>query len=103
MLFLVTQKGKPGVAFMPEMIDMSLAAQEYLKGLVEKGVIKHIWAFANGSGGCGIADISSHEDLYRMLEASPVSGIVDFEVIPLASIDVVPEMLMKAKEQLAKK
>jgi len=102
MLFLILQRLKPGMVFTPEMFDAFLASQEYLKGLKEKGVIKHSWAFAAGGGGCGIVDVPSHEDLYRMLAASPASGLVNFEAIPLASMDVVPEMMLKAKERLAK-
>ena len=102
MMFLVIQRTKPGLAITPEMFDPFLASFEYLKDLQKKGVIKSLWAFGSGGGGCGIADVPSADQLYQLLTGSPVSGFVDFEVHPLTSIDVAAEMMRKGKEAAAK-
>ena len=102
MMFLVIQRMKLGLAFVPEMIDPFLASFEYLKDLEKKGVVKSLWAFVDGSGGGGIADVPSADQFYQLLAGSPVSGFVDYEVYPLTSIDVVAETMRKAKEAAAK-
>jgi len=102
MMFLVIQRTRPGLAITPEMFDPFLASFEYLKDLQKKGVIKSLWAFGSGSGGCGITDVPSADQLYQILQGSPVSGFVDYEVHPLTSIDVVAEMMRKGKEAAAK-
>jgi muconolactone delta-isomerase len=102
MMFLVIQRMKPGLALTPEMIDPYLASFEYYKDLEKKGIIKSLWAFVDGSGGGGIADVPSADQIYQILAGSPVSGLVDFEVYPLTTIDVVVETMRKAKEAAAK-
>jgi len=102
MMFLVIQRMKPGLAFTPQMFDPFLASFEYLKDLQKKGVIKSLWAFGSGGGGCGITDVPSADQLYQLLQGNPVSGFVDYEVHPLTSIDVVAETMRKGKEAVAK-
>lgn len=103
MMFLVIQRTRPGLAITPEMFDPFLASFEYLKDLQKKGVIKSLWAFGSGSGGCGISDVQSADQLCQILMGSPVSGFVDYEVHPLTSIDVVAEIMRKGKEAAAKR
>lgn len=102
MKFLVIQRMKPGLAITPEMFDAFLASFEQLKDLQEKGIVKSMWAFVDGSGGGGIADVPSADQVYQILAGNPVSGFVDYEVYPLTSIDVVAETMRKAKEAAAK-
>jgi len=102
MMFLVIQRMKPGLAFTPEMFDPFLVSFKNLKDLEKKGIVKSLWAFVDGSGGGGIADVPSADQLYQLLAGSPISGFVDYEVYPLTSIDVAAEILRKAKEAAAK-
>ena len=102
MMFLVIQRMKPGLVFTPEMFDPFLTSFKNLKDLEKKGIVKSVWAFVDGSGGGGIADVPSADQLYKLLAGSPVSGFVDYEVYPLTSIDVVAETMRKTKEAVAK-
>ena len=102
MMFLVIQRMKPGLVFTPEMFDPFLASFENLKDLQKKGIVKSLWAFVDGSGGGGIADVPSADQLFQLLQGSPVSGFVDYEVHPLTTIDVVAETMRKGKEAAAK-
>ena len=101
MLFLVIQKMKPGVVFTPEMLDLNLASFEIFKDLEKKGIIKSMFGFADNTGGCGIVDVQSADQLFQMLATLPNSGLVDHEVYPLVTIDVVAETMQKIKEKMA--
>ncbi|GAA3046685.1 hypothetical protein GCM10017562_05530 [Streptomyces roseofulvus] len=59
----------------------------YVRGLVDKGVIRHNWVRVGASGGLLIYDVDSHEQLNTLLYGNPLSPHLRFEVIPLAGVD----------------
>ncbi|MFC8507227.1 muconolactone Delta-isomerase family protein [Streptomyces sp. NPDC057411] len=58
----------------------------YIRGLVDKGIIRHNWIRVGASGGLLIYEVASHEELNTLLYGNPLSPHLRFEVIPLAEV-----------------
>ena len=56
----------------PQMAKVALAllkaSDEYTEKLVKDGIIKELWAYADGSGGGCIGEGDSHEDAYKAMK-----------------------------------
>jgi len=82
--------------------DLQLPTEKYLKLVVrewekiseyrEKGFIVGGGAPSGQKGGCGIFDVPSNDDLHRLLTRLPMYAYVEWDIVPLSSIDAVLAM-----------
>jgi muconolactone delta-isomerase len=49
--------------------------------------VEAAFSFAEGGGGCGIVNVTSHEELNEMLISSPMGPFSNYEVRALADFD----------------
>lgn len=82
--------------------DLQLPTEKFLKLVVQewekiqeyrnKGYIIGGGAPSGQNGGCGIFDVSSNDDLHRLLTRLPMYAYVEWDIVPLSSIDAVLSM-----------
>jgi muconolactone delta-isomerase len=90
MKFLVTMSRRNGVMIPPEVVaDMLLAQREWLQERLDDGTFDCAYTFAQGGGGCGIMNAASGEELGQIAAGSPLFGISDIDVQPLAGISMI--------------
>jgi muconolactone delta-isomerase len=87
MKHLVTIRRRDGVPIPPEAVAGILAAQrEWLEEKVEEGVLDCAYVFAQGSGGMGIINADSAEELSDTLASAPAFVLAAIEIQPLAPV-----------------
>ena len=87
MKYLVTMRRRDGVPVPPDAIaGMLLAQRDWLQQKVEEDVFDAAYTFAQGGGGVAIVNAASGEELSQILTSSPVFGITNIELQPLADI-----------------
>jgi muconolactone delta-isomerase len=87
MKFLVMQRRRDGVPIPPDVIAGLLRAQsEYLDEQVRNGTVDVAYGLPQGGGGLAIVNADSAESLNEILAASPLFGVTNIEVQPLADI-----------------
>jgi muconolactone delta-isomerase len=87
MKYLVTIRRRDGVPIPPDAIaGMLMAQREWLEARIDAGDLDCAYVFAQGSGGIGIANADSAEELSEMLTSSPAFVLASIEVQPLADI-----------------
>ena len=87
MKYLVTMRRRDGVPVPPDAIGgMLLAQRDWLQQKIEEDVCDAAYVFAQGGGGVAIVNAASGEELSQILTSSPVFGITNIELQPLADI-----------------
>ena len=91
MRFLVVSKGRDPVP--PEMaVPMLQMFQGWLAEHRASGKLEQAWSFAGQTGGGGIANVDSHEELDAMMATWPFGQTSDVDVYALADIDSILEV-----------
>jgi muconolactone delta-isomerase len=74
-----------------EWLKLLKAAREYQAACLEDGTLECGYLFADGSGGFGVVNADSHDQLMDIILAHPQNAFLDWEIIPacdtLASYD----------------
>jgi muconolactone delta-isomerase len=70
----------------PQMMSAVLKQQEHAKKLQAEGKLIHRYHVVGRHGGAWIYDVSSNEELDRLLATSPVFNYTRYEVYPLAEM-----------------
>jgi muconolactone delta-isomerase len=87
----------------PEMAKVALAllkaSDKYTENLVKQGIIKELWAYADGSGGGCVGEGDSHEDAYKALMANPYTPFLEYTITPIIDFKLASD---NAKETLKK-
>jgi hypothetical protein len=87
MRFLVTASQGP-VQPPPEALPGILSAfKGWMHERMNAGKVEAAFSFPEGGGGCGIVNVTSHEELNEMLVSSPMAPFSTFEVRALADFD----------------
>ena len=87
MQFLViTKQGSPTP---PEMVVPMLAEMSaWVAQHRASGKMTAVWAFAGTTGGGGVLEVDSHEELDAIMARFPFAPFSSVEVIPLADLDI---------------
>jgi hypothetical protein len=85
MLFLDINYFKDSIRSLPpaESADLRTKTWSFLEAQKKAGTLKEIYWFADGNGAVSIWDVSSAEDLYLAIQASPSRAYLETETIPL--------------------
>ncbi len=87
MKYLVTLRRRDGVSIPPEAVaGMLLAQRDWLQEKVDDGTFDSAYPFAQGGGGIGIVNAGSGEELNEILTSSPLFGVTQIEVGPVAGL-----------------
>lgn len=71
----------------PQMMKAVLKQQEHAKKLQEQGKLVHRYHVVGRHGGAWIYEVSSNEELDRLLASSPAFNFAHYEVYPLAEME----------------
>ena len=72
----------------PEALPVLLSAfKDWMHERMNAGKVEAAFSFAEGRGGCGIVNVTSHEELNEMLVSSPMAPFNNFEIRALADFD----------------
>jgi muconolactone delta-isomerase len=97
-LVMVTPRQVP---MPPNVIAELLSAQkDWLNERVDDGTFEAVYGFVGG-GGCGIANVESHEQMHELLVSSPAFPIGDYEVKPIGDVNQIIEAGVAALRQAA--
>ncbi|NND74493.1 MAG: hypothetical protein HKN44_05755 [Ilumatobacter sp.] len=86
MRFLIvtnSREAMPAEMALPAMHGM----QAWLAEHRASGKLEHVWSFAGKTGGGGIANVETHEELDAMMAGFPFGQTSDIDVYALADID----------------
>jgi len=101
MKFLVMAK-RNQMPMQPEMgIAVFQAAKEWEKAQLASGKMDLRYNYADGSGGFGIVNGDSHEEVYDTLLEAPYFAFMDWEVIPLVDWDHSLDKLIELMQKMA--
>ncbi len=82
-------------------VQLILAQLDYFEQLVKRG--KAVGGpFAGVTGGAGIIDVESPEELHAILQGAPAAGIVRFEVQALTTFETAKKAMRQQLEALKK-
>lgn len=102
MKYLVTVKRRDSVSLPPEAISGILSAQrDWIRDRVADGTFDLAYGFPQGGGGIAIVNADSGEELSEILASTPVFGIADQSVQPLAELDVTLGNAIQALQRAA--
>ena len=86
----------------PEALPLILPAfKDWIHDRVKAGKIEAVFSYAEGGGGCGIANVTSHEELNELLVSSPLAPFTNYEVRALADFDKAIDNGIRAVEAMA--
>ena len=85
----------------PEVMDAFIAQCEYMDELIKKGSIKMFVPFSGINGGFFVADVSSNEDLSRILSGCPMFPYVSREIYPLSDDNEMKNIISEMKKRMA--
>lgn len=74
------------VRFSPEVVGAVLDQPRYAKKLEAEGKLECRYHVVGGHGGAWIYNVSSNEELDRLLAMSPVYNFASYQVLPLAEM-----------------
>jgi hypothetical protein len=90
MKYLVTVRRRDGVPAPPEAIAGMLHAQhDWLQEKLDEGTFDIAYTFAQGGGGIGIVNAETGDELNEIITSSPLFGISQIEVQPLAGLGAI--------------
>lgn len=79
-----------------EMIQAIARMPDYATGLIKQGKLVSRYHIVGTHGGAWIYDVTSNEELERLLAMSPVYNHAHYEVLPLAEMDTPAGVLRPA-------
>jgi muconolactone delta-isomerase len=101
MKYLLTMRRRDGVQVPPEALaGMLIAQRDWLQENAGNGTFDAVYTFAQGGGGIAIANVESAEELTELLTSSPLFGVSNIEVQPLAEIAAL-ELMSQALRRVA--
>ena len=109
MKFLVIVEGVPGVPLLPpeQSLALTKAQWEWSKKTRKAGKADVVYALADHcgglTGGMGIANVESLEDLATHLSDMPIAGVSSVKVYPLVDPDVAIKLTNAKLKALPKK
>lgn len=109
MKFLVLIEGVPGGPPVPpeQMLPLIKETWAWARRMRESRKVEAQYALADHAGGLtggfGIVNYESAEQMSEDLAAFPMAGLATFKVYPLAAPEVVEKLIEAATAQLAKK
>ena len=109
MKFLVIVEGVPGVPLLPPEQSLALTKEqwEWSKKMRKAGKADVVYALADHcgglTGGIGIANVESLEDLAKVLSSMPMAGLGSVKVYPLVDPDVAIKLINAKIKTLPKK
>jgi muconolactone D-isomerase len=101
MLFFVKGELKGALPLPPEK-SMELAVNEWETVLKyrQQGKALAGGALAGRKGGCGIWDVESAEELHTLVSQLPMFSLIEWEIIPLTSVEYALESSKQALKAL---
>ena len=79
-----------------EMVQAISRMPDYAAGLFKQGKLVARYHIVGRHGGAWIYDVTSNEELERLLAMSPVYNVSHYEVLPLAEMDTPAGVLRPA-------
>ena len=79
-----------------EMVQAIARMPEYAAGLNKQGKLVSRYHIVGRHGGAWIYDVTSNEELERLLAMSPVYNFAHYEILPLAEMDTPAGVLRPA-------
>lgn len=70
-----------------EMVQAIARMPDYAGGLIKQGKLVSRYHIVGRHGGAWIYDVTSNEELERLLAMSPVYNFAHYEVLPLAEME----------------
>jgi muconolactone delta-isomerase len=84
---LVIMRRRDGVPIPPDVVaGMLLAHRDWVQENLADGTFDAAYTFAQGGGGIAIVNAESGEDVHRIVTGSPLFGLSNIELQPLADI-----------------
>jgi muconolactone delta-isomerase len=72
----------------PEVLPGILSAfKDWMREHINAGKVEAAFSFVEGGGGCGIVNVTSHEELNEMLVSSPMGPFSNYDVRALSDFD----------------
>lgn len=77
-----------------ETVHAVMRMPDYASGLMDQGKLEKRWHIVGKHGGAWIYDVTSNEELERLLATAPVYNFARYDVYPLAEMDT-PENIIQ--------
>jgi muconolactone delta-isomerase len=72
----------------PQALPVILSAfKDWMHERQNAGQVEAVFSYAEGRGGCGIINVTSHEELNEMLVSGPMGPFTNYEVRALSDFD----------------
>jgi muconolactone delta-isomerase len=86
----------------PEALAGILSAfKDWMHERMSAGKVEAVFSYAEGGGGCGIVNVTSHEELNEMLVSAPLAPFTNYEVRALADFDQSTDNGIRAVQAMA--
>jgi muconolactone delta-isomerase len=72
---------------------------EYAQGVIDQGKLEARYHVVGKHGGAWIYDVTSNEELERLLAMAPVYNFARYDVYPLAEMETPADVLRSSDEQ----
>jgi muconolactone delta-isomerase len=92
MKFLVLWELNPA-GLNPQMVQAVMKMPDYAKKIKADNKLLHRFHTVGKHGGAWLYDVTSNEELERLLAMSPVYNFAHYEVLPLADMETPAEVL----------
>lgn len=86
MKFLVFWSFQPFIRIGPEVAKALMDLQDYARGLKNSGKLERYYHVIGKHGGAWIFDVTSNEELDRLIAMMPVYNFVNYEIFPLTEM-----------------
>src|SRR3977135_4451406 len=89
---LVIMRRRDGVPIPPDVVaGMLLAHRDWVQENLADGTFDAAYTFAQGGGGIAIVNAESGEDVHRIVTGSPLFGLSNIELQPVADISALED------------
>jgi muconolactone delta-isomerase len=100
--YLVVQRRRDGVQVPPDAVaGMLLAQRDWLDEKIQDGAFDVAYGLAQGGGGVAIVNADTPERLNEILTESPLFGISNVELTPLADVHTTIGNGVRAMQRMA--
>jgi muconolactone delta-isomerase len=82
-------------------MDAFIAQCDYMDELKKEGSIKMFVPFTGINGGFFVVDVSSNEDLSRILSGCPMFPYVSRKIYPLSDDNELQKIILEMKKRMA--